>query len=101
MSPKIKLSKANFKLLDLPNPLINIWDSNDPMHVGCSICKQYKKWRIEVAKELWMPEFLDFDYVLSNLRQQNRKHFNFGKISSRDRRIIYRLIHKDRAYRLF
>ena len=54
-----------------------------------------------VAKELWMPEFLDFDYVLSNLRQQNRKHFNFGKISSRDRRIIYRLIHKDRAYRLF
>ena len=70
-------------------------------NVGCSICKQYKKWRIEVAKELWMPEFLDFDYVLSNLRQQNKKHFNFDKISSRDRRIIYRLIHKDSAYRLF
>ena len=48
-----------------------------------------------------MPEFLDFDYVLSNLRQQNRKHFNFGKISLQDRRIVYRLIHKDKAYRLF
>ena len=101
MSPKMKLSKANFKLLDLPNLLINIWDYNDPTHVGCSICKQFEKWCIEVAKDLLMPEFLDFDYVLSNLRQQNRKHFNFGKISLQDRRIIYRLIHKDRAYRLF
>ena len=77
MSPKMKLSKENFKLLVLANLLISIWDYNDPTHVGCSICKQYETWCMKVAKKLCMPEFLNFDYVLSNLRQQNRNHFNF------------------------
>ena len=39
MSPLsgMKLSKATFELLDLPNLLINIWDYNDQTHVICPI----------------------------------------------------------------
>ena len=98
MSPLsgMKLSKANFELLDLPNLLINIWDYNDQTHANCPICTQYEKWCIEVVKTYWQSEFFDFNYVISNIRQQNKKLFNFGKISSADRSMIYRLIWKNR-----
>ena len=92
----MKLSKPNFELLDLPNLLINIWDYNDQMHANFPLCKQYEKWCTEVAKRHWQSGFFDFDYVISNIRQQNKKVFNFDKISSADRSMIYRLIWKNR-----
>ena len=98
MSPLsgMKLSKANFEFLHLPNLLIDIWDYNDQTHANCPFCKQYEKWCIEAAKTHWQSELFDFDYVISNIRQQNKKLFNFGKISSADRSRIYRLIWKNR-----
>ena len=41
MSPLsgMKLSKANFELLDLPNLITNIWERNGEMHANCLICK--------------------------------------------------------------
>ena len=52
MSPSsgMKLSKANFDLLDLQNLLINIWNCNDQTHANYPICKQYEKWCIEAVK---------------------------------------------------
>ena len=98
MSPLsgMKLSKANFELLDLPNLITNIWECNDEMHANCLICKQYEKWCIEVAKKNWQSESFNFNYVIWNIRQQDKKLFNFGKISSANRSMIYRLIWKNR-----
>ena len=41
MSPLsgMKLYKANFELLDLPNLITNIWECNGEMHANCLICK--------------------------------------------------------------
>ena len=72
--------------------MINIWEytdkSNDPILI------QYQKWCIEVAKQKWQPQFINFDYVIRNLEERNKKFYDFGKISPADRDVIYRIIYK-------
>ena len=78
--------------LDLPNLLINIWSYTDYLHDP--IVKQYEKWCAVAAKLKWRYHYLDFDYVISNLKRKKKKFYDFGKISSADRNVIYRIIHK-------
>ena len=87
MSSQLKLSKSNFQRLQISDLLINIWDYNHKSHLNCSICIQYEKWCLEVAKSKWQSEFLDFDYVISNIKQQSKQFFNFGKVSSANKNI--------------
>lgn len=94
MSPQLKLSKSNFQCLELPDLLINILRYNNKSKLNCLICIQYEKWCQEVAKSKWQPEFLDFKYDISNIRQQNKQLFHFGKVSTADKNIIYRKIWK-------
>ena len=72
--------------------LINIWEytdkPNDPILI------QYEKWCIEVAKQKWQPQFKKFDYAIGNLKERNKKFYDFDKISSADRDVIYRIIYK-------
>ena len=49
---------------------------------------------MEAAQEKWKPQYLNFEYVIKNLRQQNKQFYNFGRISPADRNMIYRLIYK-------
>ena len=71
------LEKKIFLHLDLPNLLINIWEytdkTNDPILI------QYEKWCIEVAKQKWQPQFKKFDYVIGNLKERNKKFYDFDK----------------------
>ena len=92
----MKLSLAKFEFLDQPNLLINIWEYNDERHKNCPACKQYKEWSIKVVKTQWQNNYMDFDFVIDNIRKQNRKLFDFGRISSGNRSKIYRLIWKNR-----
>ena len=94
--PQMKLSLANFEFLDLPNVLINIWEYHDLTHKNCPVCKQYKEWCIKVAKTQWQNDYMDFDFVIENIRKQNRKLFGFERISSENRSKMYRLIWKNR-----
>ena len=98
MSPLsgMKLSKVNFDFLDLPNLLIDIWDYNDQKHTNCPICNSTRSGVLKLQKSIGNLSFFDFDYVISNIRQQNKKLFNFGKISPAHRSRIYRLIWKNR-----
>ena len=65
----LEFSKKTFSQLDLPNLLINIWDY---AFCHCSICSQYQKWCTQVAKEKWQPDFVDFGYVITNIKRQNK-----------------------------
>ena len=88
----MKLYLANFEFLDLPNLLISIWEYNDETHKNCPVCKQYEDWRIKVAKTQWQNGYMDFDFVIENIKKQNRKLYDFGRIISENRSRIYRLI---------
>ena len=91
MSPKLKFSERDFQELDLPNLLLNIWGYADARAKKCNVCKQYEIRCVEAAQEKWKPQYLDFEYVIKNLRHQN-KFYNFGRISLADRNVIYKLI---------
>ena len=54
----LPLSQKKFEHLDIPNLLINIWSYNDESHRNCSVCKQYERWCIEVAKKKWFRHLL-------------------------------------------
>ena len=75
----MKLSLANFEFLDLLSLLINIWERNDETHKNCPVCKQYQEWSIKVAKTQWQNNYMDFDFVIANIRKQNRKLFDFDQ----------------------
>ena len=94
--PQMKLSLANLEFLDLPNLLINIWEYNDETYKNCLVCKQYEAWCIQLVKTQWQNNYMDFDFVIDNIKQQNRKLFDFGKISNQDRAKFYRLTWKNR-----
>ena len=86
----LKFSKQRFPEIELPDLLLNVWCYADQQND--LICVQYQQWCVEVAKERWSSQYLDFDYVIENLRKQSRKFYNFDKIFSADKIIIYRLI---------
>ena len=96
----MKLSKENFEHLHIPNLLINIWEYNDESHnnhTDCCSCKQYEQRSIEVievAKSKWQDEFKIFTFAIALMRKQNKKFFDFGKVNSADRNIIYHKIWK-------
>ena len=92
----MKLSLANFEFLDLPNLVINIWEYNDETHKNCLVFKQYEAWCIQLVKTQWQNNYMDFDFVIDNIKQQKRKLSDFGKISNQDRAKFYRLIWKNR-----
>ena len=86
----LNFSKHSFQQLELPDFLINIWSyserPNDPFSI------RYQQWCIEVAKERWRSQDLNFDYVINNLRKKNNKFCNFGQVLSADKNMIYTLI---------
>ena len=87
----MKFAKSSFQELDFPDLLVNIWcytdKKNDP------IIAQFEKLCVEAAQEQWKPLYLDFNYLIENLRKQNKQFYNFGKICSADKNVIYRLIY--------
>ena len=88
----MKFSKSDFAELDLPNLLINVWSYAD--YMNDSVINQYQKWCVELAKERWQPQYLDFEYAIKNLKEKNKNFYNFGRVCSADRKVIFRIINK-------
>ena len=86
----MKFLKNDFENLDLTDLLINIWDYSE--YLTDPILNQYCQWCVKVAKERWQPSFKNFQFAINNLRKRNKKLYDFGKKSSADKNIIYRLI---------
>ena len=92
MASKQKFSKATFQLLGLPDLLINVRSYAD--YTDNEIFLRYQQWCVEAAFEKWSENYLDFDYVIDNLKKQNKKFYDFGRISCQDKNVIYRIIWK-------
>ena len=88
----MKFSKSDFLNLHLPDLLLNVWCYAN--YLNDQIINLYCKWCLEVAEEQWQPDFLNFQYVIQNLKKKNKKFYNFGRICLADKNVIYRLITK-------
>ena len=86
----MKFSKNDFSDLDLPNLLINIWTYTDHLHDPS--VKKYEKRCVELVKEKWQSHYLDFDYVIEMLKEKIKEFYDFGKIFTANRGIIYKII---------
>lgn len=47
------------------------------------------------SEKKWSKDFINFDFVVRNLKENNRCFADFGKISSEKRNIVYKIIAKD------
>ena len=80
--------------LDISNLLINVWEYNDPENKNCQICIQYEKWCIEALQSMWQPERYSLDFVVKQIRAQNKTFCNLDKCSRKDRHLIYNKLYK-------
>ena len=81
--------------MDLPNLLLNVWSWGTP-HDWCVVCTQYRDWCVELAREQWLPYYIDFDIFIEKLKKKNDKEFEiFGKICSEERNKIYDIIKRN------
>ena len=68
-----KISLKDFRELDSPNLIIQIWSYNNPKQwPKCSVCDIYSEFCKIVLKEKWREEWGDFDFVLEKLEKNGR-----------------------------
>ena len=87
---QLKFLLNSFRELGWPDLLINIWEYADPIHdPNCTICLTYMKYCITATKEEWGEFYLDFDFVVDNLKKHSKNWVDFGKFSSASKNNIY------------
>ena len=82
-----KLSFEEFKVLDAPDLIINIWLYNDPKNTGYFCCI-YSVWCEIALKEKWKEEWGDFDFTVKKIRENDKNFIDVRKYSSEDRYLI-------------
>ena len=87
----MSLTKKIFESLELADLLLNIWWYAD--NLNFPILNQYAQWNIEIAKELWKPEYQNFNEIIKNVLSKD-KSLNLGEISSAEKKLVYYLIYK-------
>ena len=92
---QFKFSKELFLELDLADLLINIWSYVDYSHDF--VINQYCRYCIECSYEKWDENYLDFYFVIKNILDRNTNFFDFGEISTSEKKkyiYIYTVIRK-------
>ena len=71
--PMMKFSKQSFSDQRLPEFLLNIYSYAHGQK--SDITFQYCKWCSGLARQRWLPEYLDFDFVVDSLLKKKQKTF--------------------------
>lgn len=50
------------------------------------------------SEKKWSKDFINFDFVARNLKENNHGFADFGKISSEKKNIVYKIIAKDKYF---
>ena len=91
---RVTFSKDDFKLVDTPELLINLWNYNYFLnHKHCHICKIYSGYCKEILKGRWDSIWGDYNEVTEKIESTNKNVINMGNYSSKTKwAILYRLI---------
>ena len=91
---RVTFSKDDFKLVDTPELLINLWNYNYFLnHKHCHICKIYSGYCKEILKGRWDSIWGDYNEVIEKIESTNKTVINMGNYSSKTKwAILYRLI---------
>ena len=97
---ELKFSLDSFHELDLPELLINVWCYADYINnkdETCNICETYMEYCVIAAKEKWSEFYIDFDFVINNLKKHNANWVDFTKFSTQTKNNIYLHIAKNKV----
>ena len=77
----------DFKKLEVPHLIVNIWRSNtNQEHLKeCSICNLRSKYSIMTLREKWEEEWGDFEYFVEKLKQNNKQFINVPNYSNENK----------------
>ena len=95
----LKFTKNDFREMDTPNLLINIWTYNyyKPHCQNCNACKIYTEWNVEILAERWKEEWGDMNNVVEKLKKNDKDFININNYSGDSRwGIINELIIKNK-----
>ena len=86
----LKFSFKSFEELDAPNLFINVWSYSDYLkkHTNCKICEIYRNYCVEILKRRWLPEWGNFNKIMSKILKNNKYFINISKYSSANRHLI-------------
>ena len=95
----LKFTKSDFREMDTPNLLINVWTYNyyKPHCQNCNACKIYADWNVEILAERWKEEWGDMNNAVEKLKKNDKDFININNHSEYSRwGIINELVLKNK-----
>ena len=83
----LKFTKNDFREMDTPNLLINVWTYNyyKPHCQNCNACKIYADWNVEILAERWKEEWGNMNNAVEKLKKNDKDFVNINNYSEDSR----------------
>ena len=83
----LKFTKNDFREMDTPNLLINVWTYNyyKPHCQNCNACKIYADWNVEILAERWKEEWGNINNAVEKLKKNDKDFVNINNYSEDSR----------------
>ena len=83
----LKFTKSDFREMDTPNLLINVWTYNyyKPHCQNCNACKIYADWNVEILAERWKEEWGNMNNAVEKLKKNDKDFVNINNYSEDSR----------------
>ena len=93
-TPEMKFKFDDFKELDIPNLMINVWSYSETIKnkKGCVVSEKYRSWCIRALHEKWLDSYIDINFVVYELISLDEKWFDCGKVSHANSLFLYKVI---------
>ena len=84
----------DFKQLEVPDLIINIWRSNtNKQHLEeCGICNLRSKYSIMTLRSKWADEWGDFEYFVKKLKENDKQFINVPNYSNQNKHEMLNII---------
>lgn len=90
--PGAKFTYEHFQLLSIPELMIKIWDYSSEHRIRCNLCRIYRRDCIKALREKWQDIYIDENFVLTKLCNQDKTWCNLDEPTSTEK--LYKLIQK-------
>ena len=93
-TPEMKFKFDDFKTMDIPNLMINIWGYSEGIKKKkeCAVCEKYRHWCIRARHEKWLSTYIDINFIIYKLITMDKKWFDCSKVSSANSFFLYKVV---------
>ena len=82
-TPEMKFKFDDFKTMDIPNLMINIWGYSEAIKKKKNVSfANNRHWCIRALHEKWLSTYIDINFVIYKLITMDEKWFDCSKVSN-------------------